>query len=69
MASKMEEPDIIINGHILNPGQAMTIRVALQSFLMELHDRGLGDDDTGKQITKGYQTCGAEINRMMAEPT
>ena len=32
----------------------MTIRVALQSFAMDLHQSGLGDDDTGKAICAGY---------------
>jgi hypothetical protein len=34
----MSEPIITINGHVLNSAQAMTVRVALSGFSMELAD-------------------------------
>jgi hypothetical protein len=32
------EPEITINGHLLTVGQAMTVRVAVASFSMQLQD-------------------------------
>lgn len=48
------EPEIIINGIKVTDGMAMTIRVAIETFSVDLQD-GLGDDDHGRAITKGYQ--------------
>lgn len=59
------EPDIIINGQVLSPGQAMTLRVALSGFLSNMRDEGLGDDDTGKSIAAGYLARGAEVEALM----
>lgn len=44
-----DEPDIMINGYKLTRGQAMTVRVALGQFLLELAEnaeasQGLGED-------------------------
>ena len=50
----MNEAEIFVNGVKLNEGASMTIRVALQSFAMYLHQTGLGDDATGKAICAGY---------------
>jgi hypothetical protein len=60
----MNEPQITINGIQLSEGQAMTLRVALESFAMDL-TKGLGDDETGKKITIGYQRNISIIRRMM----
>lgn len=49
------EAVITINGRQLTYGESMTIRVALESFAWSLTDDGLGEDETGKAITKGYQ--------------
>ena len=48
------EPTITINGVPLVDGQAMTVRVAIESFASHLHEDGLGEDETGRAITKGY---------------
>lgn len=61
MKDKKAEPDIIVNGTILTEAQAMTMRVALNGFLMELEEKGLGKDETGKSITKGYLARGREV--------
>lgn len=50
----MKEPTITINGAMLHPGEAMTIRVALESFAIDLTAKGLGDDEHGKKMTAGY---------------
>lgn len=50
----MKEPTIIINGTKLTKAQAMTVRVAVESLSTSLHHDGLGDDDHGKAMTRGY---------------
>ena len=49
-----KEPHIIINGQQLSDGEAMTIRVAVESMSMDLVEEGLGEDEIGKSLTKGY---------------
>lgn len=49
------EPTITINGQTLTVGQAMTVRVALESFAMDLTKRGLGNDEHGKAMTHNYR--------------
>lgn len=63
----MNEPTIIINGHTLTPGQAMTVRVAIESFAMSLRETAnpLGNDLHGKRMTDGYQKSIDEIRRAM----
>jgi len=50
----MTEPVIMINGQVCTPGEAMTIRVAIESFAQDLRENGLGEDETGKALTLGY---------------
>lgn len=57
-----DEPKIIINGVSLNHAQAMTVRVALETFEMHLAD-GLGNDETGIAICNGYRRCIREIRK------
>lgn len=49
-----EEPSITINGHTLSVGQAMTVRVAIESFAGEMASRGLGDDFHAKRMKDAY---------------
>jgi len=58
------EPVITVNGVTLSTAEAMTMRVALGSFLMSLQE-GLGDDETGKSITRGYKRCADNIHQFM----
>jgi hypothetical protein len=61
-----KQPDIVINGRQLSTGQAMTLRVALQSFLSDIAEPGsLGDDDHGRKMRELYRAHGSEINRIM----
>lgn len=48
------EPVISINGVSLNSAQAMTVRVAIENFSMDLKTSGLGTDELGMAITNGY---------------
>lgn len=62
-----KEPQIVIGGVTLTTGEAMTLRVALESFMMELNVEGLGD--SAKAITAGYIACGASAWRHMRRST
>lgn len=59
------EPDITINGVALTFAQAMTVRVAIQSFVTSLADSGLGNDEHGKTMTKNYLARITEVNRLI----
>lgn len=50
----MAEPKITINGQALSDAEAMTVRVAIGSFAMDLQD-GLGDDEMGRAICEAYK--------------
>ena len=66
---EFSEPEIIINGNKLHAGQAMTVRVAINGFLMELNDKPnpLGDDKHGKIMTAAYIKRCHEINELMSK--
>lgn len=49
------EPKIIINNVYLTEGEAMTIRVAVSSFMLDLQRHGLGDDEHGEHMSTAYQ--------------
>ena len=57
----MEEPEIVINGVQLTISQAMTVRVAIETFSMGLVEDGLGDDNHGKKMVELY---GAQISEL-----
>jgi len=61
----IHEPDIIINGIECSQAEAMTLRVALGSFIMSLRADGLGEDDIGKSITEGYLLNADKLQRYM----
>lgn len=50
----MKEPEIIINGVELTESQAMTIRLALGIFQMEVNRKNSGRDKKGFKLTKLY---------------
>ena len=60
----MSEPSIVVNGMRLTEGQAMTVRVALNAFCVDLQD-GLGDDEHGKRMTIAYKKRLSEIFRII----
>lgn len=49
-----DEAQITINGKALSVAESMTVRVALESFAMDLHETGLGTDSHGLTMTKNY---------------
>lgn len=60
------EPRIIINGIELTESQAMTLRVAVDSFTTNLQETGLGDDDNGKKMVEMYLNALRDISNIMA---
>ena len=66
MENKWEEAVVKINGTRLGDGHAMTIRVSLNSFAIDLED-GLGSDEHGKVMTIEYRKRISEILRLMAD--
>lgn len=59
----MTEPEIIINGVTLTPGQAMTLRVALTSA-----DWDCGDDEHGVRMRQAYTARAREVLDVMLTP-
>lgn len=62
----MSEPTIMINGHLLNEGQAMAVRVAVGYLLCDARDPLLlGDDEHGRYMTKAYRERLSEVAQLM----
>jgi hypothetical protein len=59
------EPAMTINGTRLTTAQAMTVRVAISTFAMDLQASGLGDDETGREIAQGYLAAISQLYRLM----
>ena len=47
----------------MSKAEVMTIRVALSNMYMDLSD-GLGDDEHGFAMTRGYNVCIRNINTL-----
>jgi hypothetical protein len=68
MQIKWYEPQIKIGLTDLSVGEAMTLRVALESFLMGLQDKhALGDDEHGIRMRDGYIYQGTRILSLMGD--
>lgn len=65
MNKDSSEPFIKINGTTLDEAMSMTVRVAIESLACHLMDTGLGDDDSGKKICKGYINQIIKIRELM----
>jgi hypothetical protein len=51
----MDEPIITVNRQLLTEGEAMAVRVALNSLISQMKEpNALGDDDHGKAMAEGY---------------
>lgn len=50
----MKEAEITIGGITLSFAEAMTLRVAVESYHMVMLSEGLGDDKHGKLMTESY---------------
>lgn len=62
------EPTIVINGFTLNTGEAMTLRVALENWTLELRDDPgcLGVDEHARRMRDGYLAALGRIHQMIA---
>lgn len=61
----MREADIEIGGEPLSEGEAMTVRVAMETFVGFLSSDGLGCDKHGKAMTAAYLKNAHEIRRLI----
>jgi hypothetical protein len=59
------EAEMTINGTLLTAAQAMTVRVALGAFAMDLRNNGLGEDVIGNEITQGYLIAIRQLYHLM----
>lgn len=58
----MSEPSICINGKSLTEGEAMTVRVALTCYMLELQSRdALGSDEHGRAMVEAYKVNGVRV--------
>ena len=65
--SEPTEPNITISGVRLTTAEAMTVRVALGAFAMDLeNENALGDDDHGHAMRDGYRAAIRHIFALMA---
>lgn len=64
--SVSEEPRITVNGVELSLGQAMTLRVALTTFHMEMgQPEALGKDEHGLITARNYRQRAEEVLVLM----
>lgn len=61
------ESKITIDGKVLTNAQAMTLRVAMCSWVSELSGRSLGEDSHGKFMQQSYLRTGKEVRDMLIE--
>lgn len=60
------EPVITVNGFTLSVGQAMSVRVAITSYMSEMGQPGaLGDDEHGRAMAQAYQERLSEVCRLI----
>lgn len=64
----MSDSKITINGRELTDDQIMTVKVALSSFSVDLHDGSFGDHEMGKSISNGYQANILDIDNLFRMP-
>lgn len=60
-----KEADITVNGVKLSTAQAMTVRVALNSFAMDMNSPFFQQDKNGKALAKCYLRCVSDVNAML----
>ena len=61
------EADITVNGHKLKVAESLTLRVAVNTFLMDMKYEGLGNDAHGKKMTKLYKEHSKNILKYIHE--
>ncbi|HUR93069.1 MAG TPA: hypothetical protein VMY76_00705 [Gemmatimonadales bacterium] len=64
-----DEPKITINGVQLTGAQAMTVRVAVTSLMLEMRQPdALGAGDVNRGIANGYRDRATEVLAIMQRP-
>ena len=63
---EFKEADIVIGGVPISNAMSMTIRVAIESFAIDLREEGLGYDEMGKGIRDGYLNRINEIRQVIS---
>lgn len=63
----MKEADIIIEGRKLSFAESMTVRVALTNYILTMDTEGLGDDEHGKCMARGYSSNGKTVLNTIIE--
>ena len=63
----INEASVTIAGHDLTFQESMTLRVAMNDFLLNLDSGSLGNDDTGRRIAANYRLHARAILRYIHE--
>ena len=65
----MNEPKITINGQPLTDAQAMTLRVAIGSYTIDMSEtHALGEDASGERLRKEYLARLQKIQQLLVSP-
>ena len=67
MGEAMDEPDIVVNGSVLSPGQALAVRVACTIYHQEMsrNPNALGKDKHGRHMREAYRVRLGEVLQLM----
>lgn len=59
--NSMPEAKIVIDGVELTAPQAMAVRVAMLTFLKDLGENDLGEDEIGRKLSANYMKHSGEV--------
>ena len=66
MCTNHKEANIVINGKALSAAQAMTVRVAMDSFVTDMGAPGaLGADEHGWRMAAAYKARSVEVLKLI----
>ncbi len=60
------EASVAVEGHELNFAESLVLRVALETFVMQLQENGLGDDAKGRALAANYIRNGLAVLKHIA---
>lgn len=66
-SNSVTEANITIEGHQLTFQESMTLRVAINSFLIDLSKGSMGTGDTGRRIAASYRLHARAIQKYIME--
>ena len=64
---ELNEAEITIGDVRLSQAEAMTVRVALSSFIMRMAEEGLGNEAHGKEMTRLYLQHSRRVERLLVD--